>query len=128
MSEDIREKIRRGDYEYRGDNIPRTDYACDCGRKYFIKDYQEYSFCIKCGKPIKEALEREFKWRTERIKEKRDEKIRLQEMFQRDLLTHVGLIDHPKSNIAYRIAWEERHASGLQEVVDFMEELAELMR
>lgn len=129
MSEDIREKIRRGDYDYKEDGIPRgAHYTCNCGHKYFIKDYKEYSFCTKCGKPIGEALEQEFKWRSDRIKEKQDKRRQLQELFKRDLLTHTGLIDHPKSDIAYRIAWEERHASGLQEVVSFMEDLADLMR
>jgi len=53
---------------------------------------------------------------------------RLCELFKQDALKELGLSKHPRADKIYSYAWAERHANGLHEIFDFLEELAELFK
>jgi len=46
--------------------------------------------------------------------------------FREDALEYCGLLEHPKASDIYSYAWNEGHSSGLHEVVNKLEELADL--
>ncbi len=48
--------------------------------------------------------------------------------FKAQLFKDLGIEDHPKKDILYRIAWEWGHAYGLHEVRTYAEDLVELIR
>lgn len=52
---------------------------------------------------------------------------RLDDEFKADLFADYG-VSGVKAEKAYRIAWDERHSSGLHEVVDLFGDLAELIK
>lgn len=53
---------------------------------------------------------------------------RLVEELKADAIEYCGLKGHPKAEKAWDFAWEERHHSGFREVVEFLEELADLIK
>jgi len=51
----------------------------------------------------------------------------LEDQFKVDALREAGLEGHPKADIVYRKAWEHGHASGLSDVVYWLQEFAEVV-
>lgn len=52
---------------------------------------------------------------------------RLEEEFRRDALEYVGLTGHPKADKAYAFAWQEGHASGYNDVLHYLDEVAQII-
>lgn len=52
---------------------------------------------------------------------------RLQMVFKKDALEHVGLSKHPKVEKIWIFAWEHGHSSGYDDVLNWLEELSDLM-
>jgi hypothetical protein len=48
--------------------------------------------------------------------------------FHDDLLNHYGVIDNPKANTAYNLAWQYGHSNGFHEVYNFFDDLVELIK
>ena len=48
--------------------------------------------------------------------------------FKTDALEELGLGNHPKADVLFGKAWEHGHASGLSEVWNWMQDLAELLQ
>lgn len=57
----------------------------------------------------------------------RNDDARLVEQFRADLIEELGLTEHPKANLLYAKAWEMGHSCGLSEVVNYAEDLVELV-
>jgi hypothetical protein len=57
----------------------------------------------------------------------RDETARLDELFKQDVLSLLGIADHPKADKLFDMAWEDCHSEGLEAVASRCEELAELL-
>jgi hypothetical protein len=55
------------------------------------------------------------------------ENTRIQQMFKEDALKETGLFGHPKADKAFHMAWDLGHASGYEEVVNYLRDLAELL-
>ena len=49
------------------------------------------------------------------------------EQFKLDVIAEVGLTGHPKAEACWRLADEEGHSAGLEEIVSWMERLSELV-
>lgn len=93
---DLRERIRRGDFDVDPKRFPYPPKHLDpVDRKRMF-----------------EARQREHQ--------------RLLEEFKRAALEYVGLAGHPKAERIYAYAWEQGHSSGLSEVLHYLEDLAEL--
>lgn len=58
----------------------------------------------------------------------RKEEAEKEEAFKLQLFKDLGIENHPKRDILYRIAWEWGHAYGLGEVKIYAEDLVELLR
>lgn len=56
------------------------------------------------------------------------ETARLHAEFKRDMFAHYEVTDHPKVEIAYRIAWDHGHSAGYAEVDSYFAELVEILR
>lgn len=52
---------------------------------------------------------------------------RLYQEFKQDMFKSYGVENHPKVEVAWRIAWDHGHASGYSEVDLYFSELAELL-
>jgi hypothetical protein len=52
----------------------------------------------------------------------------LMRQFVHDVLEEYGILDHPKADKLYAIAWDHGHASGFEEVAYWVRELAELIK
>lgn len=57
----------------------------------------------------------------------RRDQARLLQQFKQDAIQEAGLAGHPKADRAYDKAWDDRHSSGIIEVMDELESLAELL-
>lgn len=53
---------------------------------------------------------------------------RLQELFKQDLFIEFDVVDNPKAEQAYAIAWQEGHWAGFQEVYNEFEKIVELIK
>jgi len=53
---------------------------------------------------------------------------KMRALFKYAALYDCGLEDHPKADKAYEIAWSRGHSSGYYEVLQELEELAELLK
>jgi len=49
------------------------------------------------------------------------------ELFKKDLFEAYGLEGHPKAERLYEIAWSHGHSSGYYEVLNWFDELSELL-
>lgn len=61
------------------------------------------------------------------MREYRDEKNRLLQLFKFAALTDCGIEKHLKADKAFEMAWSRGHSSGYYEVLQELEELAELL-
>jgi len=52
----------------------------------------------------------------------------LTDEFKRDLFEEHGVTGHPKAELAFKLAWDYGHSSGLNEVVSYFEELVDLIK
>lgn len=52
---------------------------------------------------------------------------RLREEFKQDMAKSYGVENHPKVEVAFRIAWDHGHGNGYTEVDSYFSELAELL-
>jgi hypothetical protein len=57
----------------------------------------------------------------------RAENRRLTDEFKMEALDFVGLKDHPKADKIWNKAWSDRHSYGYHEVLDELEELADIV-
>lgn len=53
---------------------------------------------------------------------------RLRDLFRDDLLKENGIVDHPKAQVLWELAWEEGHANGYIEVVMYFEKFLPLIK
>lgn len=60
------------------------------------------------------------------LKAWRAEDARMTAKFREDALKAVGLWGHPKADKIYAFAWEHGHSSGLSEVANWLDDLADL--
>ena len=51
----------------------------------------------------------------------------LRQQFKQDMFEEFGVLDHPKAEKAFEIAWGYGHSSGFHEVFYYFTELAELL-
>jgi hypothetical protein len=63
----------------------------------------------------------------EKQKAHREDVARLNGEFKAAALAKTGLAGHPKADKAYAMAWDLGHASGLHEVLGYLEEIAEVL-
>jgi predicted amidophosphoribosyltransferase len=127
---DIYEKIKNGDYETKSPYPKRSPKQCHvCNNNITdIENVMKNSvvdFCSKCGAAVKDEYEK----KQEEFKVKQlaynKEILRLDTMLKTDALTYCGIGNHKMADIAWKIATDERDNS--QEIVEFLEELTELM-
>lgn len=62
-----------------------------------------------------------------RAKAYHEEGRELIEQFKTDALEELGLSEHPKAELLYKMAWERDQAIGLREVFDTMDYLSKLL-
>lgn len=48
--------------------------------------------------------------------------------FKHDALAALGLLEHPKRDTLYALAYEHGHANGYSEIYYYMESLSELLK
>jgi hypothetical protein len=70
---------------------------------------------------------KDLRYKADRSLYETDERNKL-ELFKKDALEETDLTDHPKKDMAYRMAWERGHSSGLESVVNELYELTELLK
>ena len=129
MSIDIYSKIENGYYEYPS-KPKKPDAKCVNGHKFnsFLSNFEKIpKFCSECGIPVRddyitkiEAWKREV---SEWVKKCRE----IDEMFKNDLFEYLNIKDNPKRNKLFNLAWEYGHSDGLRLVVNYAEELSELL-
>jgi len=47
--------------------------------------------------------------------------------FKNEMFTYYGVIDHPKVELAYDLAWDRGHSAGYHEVVSEFDDIVELI-
>lgn len=57
-----------------------------------------------------------------------EETRRLEAQFKADLLAYHEVVDHPKADLCFNLAWEHGHASGYSEVANYFSEFVELIK
>lgn len=58
---------------------------------------------------------------------RRNDEARLRIQFRHDVLSALGILDHPRASRLWDMAWEQGHSSGHQEVYEIACELAQLL-
>ena len=59
---------------------------------------------------------------------RREDERRLRELFRNDLRTEYGLMNHPKEDLLFEIAWDHGHSAGYPEVARHYEDFARLLK
>jgi hypothetical protein len=52
----------------------------------------------------------------------------LEAEFKADLFDEHGVTGHPKANRAFDLAWDRGHSAGYQEVANYFDDLADLLK
>jgi hypothetical protein len=110
----VYDKLRDGDYK---NALPYPPHAASVGQRILRGD--------EAAKKIAVPDQAE---RARMIGAYREEESRLTEQFKADALAEVGLTGHPKADKVYHLAWEYGHSAGLSEVMNYLPELAELVK
>lgn len=110
---DVRQKLTAGEYDTK---VP-----------YGIEEIpvNEETMTVKQAREHKEA-------EHARKREQRDlhnkDQARLIGLFRADLEAEHGLSQHPRAALLYSIAYDEGHSEGLEQVVNWYERLADLLK
>lgn len=73
------------------------------------------------------VYETNIPYEKEYLKEYREDQRKRNEQFKKDLLTALGITDHPKAERLFEIAWDHCHSNGLTEILYYAAELSELL-
>lgn len=65
--------------------------------------------------------------KAKRLAYNQDER-KLRSIFQADVLDDLGLINHPKADLLWEMAWEHGHSDGLRAVYDWAHDLMRLIK
>jgi hypothetical protein len=101
----VREKINAGHYE---NKLPYPDRVSKLKH-----DPATYQVLYTAYKTAKDAYDRESR--------------RLMDEFKNDAISEVGLSGHTKAGRVYDFAWDQGHGSGLWSVMDWLEQIADLL-
>lgn len=85
------------------------------------KDHRDYADKLEAWQNGEKDYKVEMnKWYQERTD--------LHNQFKHDLLNELNILNHPKSEKLFQMAWDERNYDGLPAVYDYAYDLAELVR
>lgn len=115
---DMYEKIESGAYSNQ-DEYPVGP------KKPFLKHAHTSEEAVKYAKDLKayESILPTYRELRDNWRAKDSE---LHSQFKKDALEEVGLTNHPKADKIYAFAYEEGHSCGLNEVWNYLQNLAEL--
>lgn len=120
----IREKIKDNYYNMKSVYHKYPKKECKKCGMFFTKSEK---YCSSCGNNI----QKEFGIELEKYNKQKDiynkEYTEKSKEFENDAIEYVGLKGHPKADKAYRFAYEQGHSSGYNEILNWLEEIAELV-
>lgn len=119
---DIFKKIENGAYD--SDKLVRPrqpSKRCICGQLCTAMP----NFCPSCGAQFKSQYQVLFNEYTTLHDTYVKQRTALADQFKTDAFKHCGIADHKKKEIAYQMA--VNMASNSTELVEYLEELAEIM-
>lgn len=118
--------IDEGKYEY-PDRPSKPSKVCpSCGKSFaFIDSMMEVKFCPSCGGSINYGALLEG-WK-EQCREWKNQCAEIEERFKKDLFKYLDIENHPKRERLFEIAWGLGHSEGLRSVVEYAEELVDLL-
>lgn len=123
---DIHDKIKAGKYD--SPKRPQRPTSICINGHYFTTTRSDIpNFCSVCGVPVKERYEEEMNKYYKEMKEYNRRVVEIRKNFKKDALTSCGLINHPKAEKAFEMAWERGHSNGYTEVVYELEKLADFL-
>ena len=110
---DVLDKIKNGDYKNK--------------KQYPVRaNFKIMKLCEYCGQSYKDKKsEEEYK---NAHREYRIETSTLMKQFRNDLFEEAEIIEHPKADKIWNLAWERGHSSGLAEVYDYFFEYLDLIK
>ena len=97
---------------------------CVCGLSFFRG--HKYKFCPDCGMNVEKLIKSETETYNELMKAYRQEQHDIREMFKKDVLEYVGLIDHKNADKIFEYAWRLSHSGGYNDILSTLEDLSEL--
>jgi len=57
------------------------------------------------------------------IEKAQEEEARLHDLFKQDLFKNLGIVDHPKKDKIFSLAWQLGHSNGLSEVASYADDI-----
>jgi len=116
---DLFDRIREGEFEVKC-AYPKPPVKPRLGVKHNSKDALNYAKALENYECKLKAYEQEMKI-YHRMQGELDQK------FKEEALEYCGLSTHPKKNEAFSKAYDRGHHAGKHEVLDELEELADLL-
>lgn len=118
--------------------------ACKCGESTTVSslnivtdwrlESNTYPYTIQtisnvvCPKCIKIENDKNYYSENMRDRLKSDYYDVNEETFMVDALEYCGILNHPKASKAFSMAWEEKHSEGCTSVLNYLEELSDLLK
>lgn len=123
----IRQDIQKGKYNLPPAPKKPVPVCAKCGFNLAHIAYKtkDVNFCSNCGTKVNYE-DRMKKWKQEKRKW-RERCNAIHEHFKKDLFEYLDITNHPKREKLFELAWEYGHSNGLNSVVDYAEELVELL-
>lgn len=100
----VLENIQKGRYENKG--------AYPVQRNFRI-----YKTCEHCGSTYLDVKEKK-RYTVAKLKYRHDNAEMIKKLKQ-DIIEEAGVVDNPKANDLWDIAWDQGHSSGLNEVYNY---------
>lgn len=97
-----------------------------CGLWKIFPHNNVSNYCSNCGAPLN--YEERKKDYIKQVKERRQKINEIHIMFKNDVFEYFDVVDNPKAELCFDIAWSEGHSNGLENVVDWFDELVELIK
>lgn len=96
--------------------------GCDCK----ITNFKEKKFCYACGADLQSLHKKHEEFVVERTFYKESQNKKATE-FKKNLLEEHNVLDNPKAQKCYELAWDYGHSSGYYAVADYFNELVGLI-
>jgi len=128
MSKDIFEKIR--DRYYDTDVVPPkiNNVPCpDCGADKLVRDIAKLAYCAGCGRDMRDVVAEAIRVHAALQDQIKESNKKRSDAFYNDAIEAAGIAKHPLKDYLWGLAWDQGHASGFEEIVNYLLEYTDAL-
>jgi hypothetical protein len=126
--EDIYDKVNADYYKPAPRPTPPAKKCPKCNASFGLSFRSGIpNFCSICGTELNKYYSDLYSAYKKELKNHNTISRKLEMDFERDAKAYADITGHPKADRCFSLAWEYGHSDGLSSVLDYLDELSELL-